>query len=65
MLRLTVLIVKDREKTLVYDRDDEKNEKKSNFFKFNRVFLEYRPTDAINNHKGVDLYIKLLDIRTS
>ena len=34
-------------------------EKNSNIFKVNREFSAYRQTDAVNNHKGVDLYIKL------
>ena len=37
----------------------------SNIFKANRESSAYRPTDAVNNHKGIDLYIKLLDDRTS
>ena len=46
MLRLTVLIIKDREKTLVFDNDDEIDEGLFEYF--------YRQTDFIL--KDVDLY---------
>ena len=39
--------------------------KNSKICKANKEFSAYRLTDAFNNHKGVDLYIKLLNIRTS
>ena len=64
MLRLTVFIVKYRKKTLIYDCDDDIDEKNSNIFRASREFSAYRPTDAVNNRKGVDLYIKLLNVRT-
>ena len=37
--------------------------KNSNIFKAKRGFSACRPTDAVNNHKGVDhLYIKPLNV---
>ena len=42
-----------------------KKKKNSNIFKAKLGFSAYRPTDAVNNHKGVDHYMKLLNVRTS
>ena len=65
MLRLTVFIVKDRKKTLIDDCDNKIDERNSNIFRASREFSAYKLTDAVNNHKRVDLYIKLHIVRTS
>ena len=43
-----------RKKPLIYDDDDKANQENSNIFAAKREFSEYRPTDAISNHKCVN-----------
>ena len=37
--------------------------KNSNIFKAKKEFSAYRPTGAVNNRNGVDIYIRLLNVR--